>query len=324
MIRRFLPTVVVTEGPSQGWGDLFDVQPLLTGEWHHAAAEACCRVVLAGLEGRRVVFVGRTIGVNNQGWHMPPMRWLQMGRAGEPAEVMWLPGPIDPWRNNPENRALVDAWLATERKRADKIERAWCSIPNTEYRYSFVRGKFGIRESAASPITGWGLCGPRDRETLRRSLTAHVKGVNRWGGGGWDDLRHSMLVRAALPPGAGGACKCKALMHDHHEHLVSDLSTPLKGIIGDAWRECEQAAEAAVERVFELEGLTGDDRVAVKVADQVALRIEARALGFGHLGDPGELHNDPGRLEWMTNCIRALPDSQVVDAWWAAWREDGG
>ncbi len=315
MIRRFLPTVVVTEGPSQGWGDLFDVRPLMVGPWHAPTATVLWSRISALYEGRRVVFVGRAGIV--AGWQPPSMRWLQLGRANEPAEVMWLPGPVDPWRNSPENRALVDAWLADERKRADNIARAWVSIPGARARYLFTTGQFlppiGVFPGEASTMG-----------EIRRALTNCVAKVYRFGGGGWDDLRHSMLVRAALPTNATPVCRRKALIHDHHEMMVADLSTPLKRLIDGAWRECEQVAEAAVERLFGVEGLTDADRQAVKVADQVALRLEGRAMGADHLGDPSEVHPSPGSLQQVQEQLRAMSDDAVMAAWWDAWREDGG
>jgi hypothetical protein len=296
-------------GKSRGKGDA----------WPADRAAAAWRELSPSLAGRRVCLVGRAADAAGLKG-LPPLRWLRMGGLGEPAEVCRMPHPSEVcrWYNDPANRAAASGWLADERKRADSVTRAWCAVPGAGWVYNFARCEFG--RQADGRIT-WGEVG--DIDALLREVTRCAGGVRRFGGGGVDLLSHSLIVRSALPAGASAAARQLALVHDHHEVLVSDLSTPLKRIVGPEWREVEQLAARAVERLAGIEP-TAADREAVRVADQIALRVEARALGID-LGDPADFGTAAAaRAAERWGYVTLWQPYHIARIWHDQWATDGG
>lgn len=306
MIRRLLPTVLVADDGRHALDadnlDLFEVvHP-------RACTPGYGSLDLSRFEGRRVGLVGRSaVAAGFAG--LPPFRWLRLGRPGEPAEVCRLS----------DGSAL--GWLADECARVSAIERAWTALPHTSWVYHFARGEFGrIRERDAPPT--WDV--QETTAPILTTITRCAAGVRRFGGGGVDLLGHSLIVCAALPPRASPTARRLALIHDHHEVLAADLSTPLKRIVGEEWREIEQLVARVVERLAGLEP-TDEDRAAVRVADQVALRVEAQPLGID-LGDPEALDGVKAALaaaeRW--DYVSLWRADQVVDLWWREWQVFGG
>ena len=69
-----------------------------------------------------------------------------------------------------------------------------------------------------------------------------------------------------------------ALMHDAHEAYVSDLSSPLKQLLGEAWAIEELRVQSAVLRRFGLITSYSAARDAITWADLTALVTEKRDL----------------------------------------------
>lgn len=81
------------------------------------------------------------------------------------------------------------------------------------------------------------------------------------------------------------------LHHDDQEAYIGDLSTPLKAVIGPAYREIEAGVVYAIRQGLELPPADVDAERMVKMADAWALRLEARELlpsRGSRLGAPGE------------------------------------
>ena len=75
-----------------------------------------------------------------------------------------------------------------------------------------------------------------------------------------------------------------ALMHDAHECITNDLSTPAKAIVGDGWRSFEADWEHGVHTLYALRLSFDAFGPAIRHADLIALATERRDLM--HPGGP--------------------------------------
>lgn len=94
---------------------------------------------------------------------------------------------------------------------------------------------------------------------------------------------HLLLAMWEFPP----AVQLGGLLHDAHEAYIGDLATPWKEELGSAWYNFEERAARSVRRDLtkELGVLYAlPDHPAIKLADRVALNIEAKNL-FGKAYD---------------------------------------
>lgn len=114
--------------------------------------------------------------------------------------------------------------------------------------------------------------------------------VARWNGQthgehAYSVAQHSILVvdlLESVAPAAPHGCRLAALLHDAPEYVTSDLITPFKHAVGEAYRRVESAVAEVVHLAFGLPGrLPAEWRRAVDRADHLAAYIEAVALaGF--------------------------------------------
>lgn len=81
--------------------------------------------------------------------------------------------------------------------------------------------------------------------------------------------QHSLLVMSLVPD----EFRFEALMHDAAEAYTGDVGTPLKVVLGPAFREVEHRIEAVVREKY---GLPAKLSPEVKHADIVALGLEKR------------------------------------------------
>jgi hypothetical protein len=97
-------------------------------------------------------------------------------------------------------------------------------------------------------------------------------------------LQHAFAVRWFLESQGYDAPTVRlGFLHDHHEALVGDLPTPIKALLGPAWKEqIEAPAERYVRRWFDLDG--ADER-AVKAADVGFALAEAIREGVADFGE---------------------------------------
>lgn len=77
--------------------------------------------------------------------------------------------------------------------------------------------------------------------------------LNRFTGhaGTYSVAQHSVLAaRVARAQGHSDFVQRAALMHDAHEAYTGDIASPIKRVLGDAWRSFERRHEIAVRRRF--------------------------------------------------------------------------
>ena len=114
------------------------------------------------------------------------------------------------------------------------------------------------------------------------TLAHHLSIINRFTGATnrpYSVAEHSLLcadIAAArgLPVAAQLAC----LMHDAHEAIVGDASTPVKWELGDAWEEFEGPHERMLHVHFGLRSTFAGYRQQIKLVDLIALATERRDL----------------------------------------------
>lgn len=87
---------------------------------------------------------------------------------------------------------------------------------------------------------------------------------------------HSVRVCRRLRD-IGSIYERQGLLHDAHEAIVGDVSSPIKAMIGPVWDPLESRAKAAVERRFRVFGHPED----VQDADLALLATEHRDLMHG-------------------------------------------
>jgi len=115
--------------------------------------------------------------------------------------------------------------------------------------------------------------------------------VSRWNGQtvgehGYSVAQHSIMVAELVAtdnPALPQKCLLAALLHDAPEFVTSDLITPFKNAVGDAYRQLEDRVAQAVHLAFNLPAvLPGTWQDAINQADKMAACLEAVALaGFG-------------------------------------------
>lgn len=119
-----------------------------------------------------------------------------------------------------------------------------------------------------------------------------------------DIMEHRYGVRHPMALLAG-------LMHDSHEYLTGDLSTPMKALIGPAWTREETRIQHAVLERFGLLRTFGQHYHTIKSADLVALSSERRDLMPPGMG---QLH------EWVEPAVWV--DLRGRDGFtWEDWRQ---
>jgi len=115
-------------------------------------------------------------------------------------------------------------------------------------------------------------------------IAHHLSQINRYTGAArrpYSVAEHSLLVCEILQSECGvrnPRVLLAALMHDAHEAYTSDLSTPMKQVVGEAWRREEARAEYAVQERFGLVSVVAQHRDVLRWADLTALSTERAAL----------------------------------------------
>ena len=115
-------------------------------------------------------------------------------------------------------------------------------------------------------------------------IAHHLSQLNRYTGAAkrpYSVAEHSLLVCEILERERGEwdpDVLMAALMHDAHEAYTADLSTPMKQVVGEAWRREEARAEHAVQERFGLVSVVSRRRDVLRWADLTALSTERAAL----------------------------------------------
>ncbi len=134
------------------------------------------------------------------------------------------------------------------------------------------------------------LLDPSPLDVEIEDIALGLSRVARWNGQtegphAFTVAQHSLLVLQLieqvrpLPP---RLLRLAALLHDSPEYVTSDLITPFKAAVGDAYKAVEARIEAAVHIRFGLPAVLADDwRRTIKRADKDAAFLEAVQLaGF--------------------------------------------
>ena len=90
---------------------------------------------------------------------------------------------------------------------------------------------------------------------------------------------HSLLVAdMAVQDGHGYMVEICALMHDAHESITGDVSTPVKQMLGNAWARFENAQQHALLAAYGLVVDMEQHKALIKHYDLKALATERRDL----------------------------------------------
>lgn len=133
----------------------------------------------------------------------------------------------------------------------------------------------------------------RDDAISLLDIAHHLSQINRFTGACSRPMsvaEHSLLVLAIVEdvlPAADAAVLMAALMHDAHEAYTADLSSPMKQVIGEAWRcEEDRIQRAVLARFGLLEASTNASKL-IHWADMTALVTERKHL-MPHTGPAWE------------------------------------
>ncbi|WP_103018154.1 hypothetical protein [Alicycliphilus denitrificans] len=156
------------------------------------------------------------------------------------------------------------------------------------------------------------------------TLAHHLALINRFTGATYRPYsvaEHSLLcadIAAArgLPVVAQLAC----LMHDAHEAITGDASTPVKWALGEPWERFEGPHARALRAHFGLRTVFSGYGRDIKLVDYIALATERRDL----LGFDPERHapwpqlDTPGQI--VEPAAGSLNDYRRVGAAWSHWK----
>lgn len=109
---------------------------------------------------------------------------------------------------------------------------------------------------------------------------AHINRFNGHANRAYSVAEHSLLcmeiARVKFHADAGG--QLAALMHDAHESITGDTTSPVKQVLGEAWARFEAPHEHHLRYHYQLLGLYAQHASMVKQCDLIALATERRDL----------------------------------------------
>ncbi len=158
-----------------------------------------------------------------------------------------------------------------------------------------------------------------------QSIAHHLAIINRFTGASsrpYSVAEHSLLC-ADISEAAGHPAylQLACLMHDAHEAITGDMSSPVKWTIGDAWKAFEAPQERALRRHFGLQAAFASHRLSVRQIDLIALATERRDLMPYQPGThaPWPILDKPGQ-EVPTAPI-SLTTAKREQTHWTEWRD---
>ena len=135
---------------------------------------------------------------------------------------------------------------------------------------------------------------------------------------------HSLLVADLVAMmGLDHHAQRLALLHNAHECLCGDASSPVKVVVGTAWMECEHPLALQVRTTYNLRTAHIAHGKAVRLADLMALATERRDLlpfdpkrnaAWGVIDQPGA-----ARIEAVAGISLNTPERE--DMAWFQWRD---
>ena len=181
-------------------------------------------------------------------------------------------------------------------------------------------------EASSHMVTAYGnevdLRYPRVGTITLGDISHHLAQINRYTGAArrpYSVAEHSLLVleivERVMPMDVHG--RLAALMHDAHEAYTTDLSTPAKGQVGDAWHAFEGRMQRTVLSAFALHAAMHKHAMQIKQADLIALATERAQLlphGPGISLWPCLVHVQP--VSW----IDLMAPERCAMAW-TDWRD---
>lgn len=151
-------------------------------------------------------------------------------------------------------------------------------------------------------------------------IAHHLSQINRFCGAcrrPYSVAEHSLLVLQIVEhtmPLANPAVLMAALMHDAHEAYTNDISSPMKQVVGEAWRMEEHRIQRAVLQRFGLLTATTSASKLIQWADLTALVTERKEL----MPDAGPMWDVEGTHEAVTYWDFKVGDE---DFGWKDWRD---
>ncbi|MDP3651076.1 MAG: HD domain-containing protein [Rhodoferax sp.] len=154
-----------------------------------------------------------------------------------------------------------------------------------------------------------------------REIAHSLSYVNRFTGHasrGYSVAEHSLLVMmiARNVFGASPAAQLAALMHDAHECITGDTTSPVKQVLGSAWAQFEAIHEHAVRKSYGLLGVFEQHGAMIKKCDLIALATERRDLlpYVHHWHTPWPVLDAPGAkvLAWNDVNLQTPPPFDMV------------
>ncbi|WP_200933043.1 hypothetical protein [Acidovorax sp. Leaf160] len=157
------------------------------------------------------------------------------------------------------------------------------------------------------------------------SIAHHLSIINRFTGATkrpYSVAEHSLLCadiseQAGHPPHLQLAC----LMHDAHEAITGDMSSPAKWTVGDAWRAFEQPQARALRRHFGLLTAFTAHAPSIHQVDLIALATERRDLMPYRAGThaPWPILDTPGNEVPTVSISLTAPKREQTH--WTEWRD---
>lgn len=149
-------------------------------------------------------------------------------------------------------------------------------------------------------------------------IAHHLSQINRFTGAclrPYSVAEHSLLVVQILQQ-AGETSPyvlMAALLHDAHEAYTTDVSTPMKQVVGQAWHDIEAQVQHAVQRRFCVVTASAVWRNRIRDADLTALSTERAQLMPDTGPDWPCTHTHPP-ADWVR-----LADREAMT--WRDWRQ---
>ena len=178
------------------------------------------------------------------------------------------------------------------------------------------------------------LLDPSPLDLDLHDLLIGISRVNRWCGQtvgevGFNVAQHSVLVEQILSamvwPGAAFEVCRWALAHDLAEAVYGDVVTPVKAVLGSAYRELEHRLERALCLALGFGAAVPEEwRKAVKRADRIAAVSEAVQLAGWSEKEARQLVGFGYRGKLWPEPIEPWPEQVARARWQARFRALGG
>lgn len=136
------------------------------------------------------------------------------------------------------------------------------------------------------------LANPRAEDVHIPDIIHALSRLNRFTGHTdipWTVLQHSVYCAMVGSPDL----RLELLIHDFAEAYLGDVSSPLKSLLGEAYKVLERAHEAAIRQALKLPELSPETRARVKQADRRAYEVDRELCMPEHDGEaPGMVRPD--------------------------------